>query len=276
MKNVLIPTDLSESTDNAVDLAIKLVSGENTYLQLLHVIPAPSGVVLNDDGSVKDDKDLDLISFQDKSFSIKSELENKFKGYNNLKIKVIIGEVNSVILNELKSKEYNFMVLGMTGELASDFWSNSHVEYLSKHAGLPILTLKCDRSNLNLDKIVFVSDFLHDDNINLDVLKTISNKFHSELILLKVITKDQQRTDYSIEEMANRFAKNNSLENFKIELHKASNVEDGIVTYCNENHIDLIAIGTHQRDGFSTLFRKSISQNIVRDLYHPIITFPIS
>ncbi len=275
MKNVLIPTNLSESSTYAVDLAVKLADDLDTSFKLLHVIPAPSGVVLNNDGSVKDDKDLDLTSFQDKSLSIKNELENEFKGYRNLQVKVIIGEINTVILSELKSQEYDFMVLGMTGELASDFWSNSHVEYLSKYADLPILTLKCDRSNLNMDKIAFVSDFLHDDHINLNVLRAISKKFNSELTLLKIITEDQQRTDKSIEEMADRFAKTNMLENFKIELHKASNIEDGIVTYCNENHIDLIAIGTHQRDGFSTLFRKSVSQNIVRDLYHPIITFPI-
>lgn len=64
--------------------------------------------------------------------------------------------------------------------------------------------------------------------------------------------------------------KNNELSNFEIVLFHFNNVEEGIDKYNEQNNIDLITTGNHQRGSFSTLFRKSILQDIVKTLYYPI------
>jgi nucleotide-binding universal stress UspA family protein len=129
---------------------------------------------------------------------------------------------------------------------------------------------------MSFDKILFVSDFMEATKLNLEILRSIAKTFDSEIVLLKVITDNEQRSEEEIINMANEFAQQNALENFAVCMHKADTIEEGIVTFSHQNNIDLISIGTHQRGGFSTLFKRSISQNIVRNLYHPIITIPIA
>lgn len=276
MKKILVPVDLSEGSENAVKIASKLSLQTNAKVVIIHIVNPPRGAVLLEDGTVKDDNEYDLTTFYARARETMDLIKEKFGSIPNVECVVKIGGVNEIILHELEVNQFDLLILGMTGELATSFWSNSHTEYLSKHVKTPVLTLKCDRSKMSFDKIIFVSDFLESDQINLEILRSLADHFNSKLVLLKIVTKDQRRSDQEILDTAQQFAENNHLTNFEIVIHKDASVEEGIATYANQNYIDLIAIGTHQRGGFSTLFRRSVSQNIVRTLYHPIITIPIA
>ena len=274
MKRILVPVDLSPGSESAVNIALRL--SVESELVVVNVVVAPGAAVLLEDGSAKDDGEIDLNTHKVLVEDNHKTLDEKYGHLPNVRVMVKIGSVNEIILHLLKTQDFDLMVLGMTGQLATSFWSNSHTEYLSKHSNVPVFTLKCDRSNMSFEKILFVSDFLEDAKLNLEILRSIARTFNSKVVLLKIVTEDQRRSNAEIESMAIRFAQRNGLERFEVVIHKAGTVEEGIATYSNQSNIDLIAIGTHQRGGFSTLFRRSISQNIVRTLYHPIITIPIT
>lgn len=274
MKRILVPVDLSYHGDIAVNIANKL-GNDDTEIVILNIIPTPGGAVLLENGQLKDDQEFDLSEYKNRAMHISTELDKRYASTSNRLIRVTIGDINNVILSQIQAESFDLLILGMTGHLVNHFWSESHVNYLSKHAPIPVLTLKCDRSNMNMDQIVFASDFLKNEKVDLNIIRDLAEHFNSKIILLKVVTNDQQRSDESILATAQEFAVSNHLTNFEIKIHQANNVEEGIATFCEENHIDLIALGTHQRNGFSTLFRKSISHDIVEKLYHPIITIPI-
>jgi len=275
MKKFLVPVDLSHSGDNAVRIAERLSQGFDTEIHILNIVNSPSDAVLAFNGEIIEDEENDFAELKQQAVENKAALEERYGNVKNKSIEVLIGDINNIIISRLEKEEYDLLMLGMSGHHTSNFWTSSHTEYLSKVSTTPVLTLKCDRSDMSIDKIVFVSDFLTDEEINLSVLKKLSERYNSQIILLKVVLEDQQRTDEKIKEAAESFARKNELQNYDVQIYKANNVEDGIAMFCQENHIDLIAIGTHQRGGFSTLFRKSISQDIVRNLYHPIITIPM-
>lgn len=274
MKKILVPIDLSESSDNAIKIAQKL-SNNITEIVIISIISAPSEATLKEDGTMKENDDLDVSTYQVEANKTELLILEKYNYLTNSKIMVKIGDINNIIMSEVKTGIYDLLVLGVTGQLAASFWSNKHTEYLSKHVKIPILTLKCDRANMTLDKILFVSDFIESEKINLSIIKKIAENFNSKIVLLKILTKDQQIAESVILAKANEFAHNNELSNFETALFYSRNIEEGIANFTEENHIDLICIGTHQRRGFSTLFRKSVSQDLVKTLYHPIITIPI-
>jgi nucleotide-binding universal stress UspA family protein len=276
MKRILVPVDLSHGSENAIKIALRLSRESHSELDIINVVNGPRDAVLLEDGSVKEDGEFNLSSHKNAADKNLEYLEKEYGHLPQVNIEVKIGGVNEIILNALQAQTYDLMVLGMTGQLAKSFWSNSHTEYLSKHSNIPVFTLKCDRSNMSFDKILFVSDFMEATKLNLEILRSIAKTFDSEIVLLKVITDNEQRSEEEIINMANEFAQQNALENFAVCMHKADTIEEGIVTFSHQNNIDLISIGTHQRGGFSTLFKRSISQNIVRNLYHPIITIPIA
>lgn len=275
MKKFLVPVDLSQNGDNAVKIAERLSQGFETEIHILHIVGAPSDAVVDSNGEIIEDEENDFSELKQQAIENKAAVEERYANVKNKTIEVLIGDINNIIISHIEKEEYDLLMLGMSGHHTANFWASSHTEYLSKVSTTPVLTLKCDRSDMSIDKIVFVSDFLSDEEMNLSVLKQLSAGYKSQIILLKVVLEDQQRSDEKIKEAAESFAQKNELQNYDVQIYKANNVEDGIAMFCQENHIDLIAIGTHQRGGFSTLFRKSISQEIVRNLYHPIITIPI-
>ncbi len=275
MEKILVPVDLTQSGDNAVKIAEKLATNEHAEIMILNIVPPPSGAVFMENGQVKDDGEIELSEHKKTAENNLNELKERYAFLPNKAFVVEIGDINNIIINKLKNETFSLLVLGMSGQLTSSFWSDSHTEYLSKYTNVPVLTIKCDRSGMLLDKILFVSDFLDDEKIDLSIIRELSRQFKAKLILLKIVTNDQQRSDDEIMNKAESFAEKNQLENYEIVIYSAGNIEDGIAMFSEENNIDLIAIGTHQRGGFSTLFRRSISQDIVRNLYHPIITIPI-
>ena len=166
--------------------------------------------------------------------------------------------------------------MGSEGLFGKSIWSKgSHTEYISNHSDIPVLSLKCDRKNINLKEIVLVGDFLESEKINLSILKDIQTAYQSKLILLKIKTPSQVRTDEQIYNDMEAFAKNNELSNYVTKTYKDVTVESGIGKFTAENDIDMISLGSHHGHGFSKLFRGSISDDVVNHLFHPVLTFPI-
>ncbi len=135
--------------------------------------------------------------------------------------------------------------------------------------------MKCDRSDLKLDKIVLASDFQDSKKIDLNVLKTIQDAFNSTLVLLRInTTHDFESQDLTQKHMT-KFVELNELSNVEFSTFNALSVEEGLVAFCDENNIDLIALGTHQKKAIFKLFRENISDDVINHIYHPVLSFPI-
>lgn len=277
MKKILVPTDLTILGDYAYTIANKVAQESNAEIIILSVVLAPQNALFDEGGDIIEDGETDLTALRKKEADLNLKLKEWSKGKTNLsKVITSIGNINQAIISCSKKENIDLIVMGTNGAHSHALFAHhSHSEFLINHTDIPVITLKCDRSNLNLDTIVLVSDFLEPTAYSLDILKSIQTIFKSKLVLLKILTKNQVRTLSEIEKTILDFALINKLENYEIQLYKDTNVESGVSKFCAEKSIDLIALGTHQRSGFSKFFRHSITDDLVNNLFHPILTFPI-
>jgi nucleotide-binding universal stress UspA family protein len=277
VQKILIPTDFSELGDFAYIVATHLTKATNAKIIALSVLTGPSGAVYTNSGDLVDDEGEDYSEWnrrlKENEEKMKSWISNK---PDIVESKCIIGNVDKTILRVSEQHEVDLIVMGTHGLFMKSAWApGSHTEFVTNHSSVPVLSLKCDRSDIDLNQIVFVSDFLEPEKINLGILKAIQKAYNSKLVLLKVITSKQSRTEEQIKEDMVSFANLNELENYTMHTYKDDTVEGGIGKFCAEKDIDLIVLGTHQTRGFSKLFRQSVSDDVVNHLYHPILTFPI-
>ena len=81
-------------------------------------------------------------------------------------------------------------------------------------------------------------------------------------------------------EKINKFIKNEKLsplngDKFEIALYSDSTEELGILNYCIENEIDIIALGIHNKTSIWKLLHESTSHNLVNHSFRPVLTIPI-
>ncbi len=277
MKKILVPTDLTVLGDYAYTIASKIAESNDAQIILLSVVMAPQNTLFDANGNFIEDGESDYTVLKQKQVLLQEQLDKFAENKKQISKQIsVIGNINQAILNCTKNEEIDLIVMGTNGNYSQTLFSHqSHAEFLINHSSIPIITLKCDRSNLNVDKIAFVSDFLEPENYQLDTLKKVQSIFDSTLILLKILTKRQIRPKEEIIKTIENFAEKNELNKYEIHFYEDQSVEHGVSKFCAEKDIDLIALGTHQRSGFSKFFRHSITDDIVNNVFHPILTFPI-
>ena len=278
MKKILIPTDFSVLGDFAYGIAHLLASDIDAEIIAMSVVPGPRGAVYDSMGRLTNDEGNDYSEWNTRLSLNKEKMISWIEDKGDITETIsIIGNIDQSILEISNDKEVDLIIMGTEGNIQKSFWSKpSHTEFISNHSSIPVLSLKCDRSLLDLKEILLVSDFLEIEKINLDILKHIQKSYDSKLVLLKINTKNSNRTEEQVYADMERFAAVNELENYTKNIYTDDSVESGIGKFSAEQDIDLIALGTHQVDGLSKLFQGSISDDVVSHLYHPVLTFPLN
>jgi len=277
MKKILVPTNFSDLGDFAYTVANHLANETNSTIDVLSIVPGPQGAIYSSGGDLINDEGNDYSEWYDRLENDKKKMVEWTAGKDHIvKTDSIIGNIDNDIIAYAESNDIDLIVMGTEGLFDKKLWSKpSHTQYITNHTSIPVLSLKCDRSDIDLKEMVFVGDFLHPEKINLDCVKTIQKAFNSKLVLLKIKTPSANRTQEEIVADMHAFAKANELENYETNIYSDQNVEAGIGKFSAERDIDMIILGTHQHKGFSRLFRKSISDDVVNHLYHPVLTFPL-
>ena len=277
MQKILIPTDFSELGDFAYTVATHLAKATGAKIMALSVLNGPPGAMYTNDGQLINDEGEDYSEWNKRLNENKEKMQAWISGKEDIvDSRCFIGNIDETILRCSEEHNVDLIVMGTHGLFMKSMWTpGSHTEYVTNHSSVPVLSLKCDRSDIDLSEIVFVSDFLEDQKVDLSVLKTIQKAYNAKLLLLKVLTSKENRTQEQIKQDMTSFVESNEVENYEMHTYSDDNVEGGIGKFCAEKDIDLIVLGTHQTRGFSKLFKHSVSDDVVNHLYHPILTFPI-
>lgn len=274
---ILIPTDAGLLGDYAFSVVEKLATRIDVELYYLSIIPGPADMVLDVEGSFVDDHDADYSMF----YEMKKKQHEKILEWSRSKhiegkVEVRIGDVNSSILSYAKEVNADLIIMGTQGVFSlKDTIHGSHTEYITSHAKIPVISLKCERSAMQMNEVVFLSDFENTEAIDMSIVKAIAAAFYAKIVLLKIVHKESLVKDISIFQKMDTFAKNNHLTDYRNEIYYDTTVAKGVSRFCEEENIDLVSIGTHQHHGIWHLFHKSVSKDLVNHIYHPVLTFPI-
>lgn len=278
IKNILLPTDFSELGDYAYTLASYIASHTGASIDIVSVTSGPAGAFYSTDGRLLNDEGNDYSEWTDRLDTAKAKMNAWTRGKDFIaSTYCTIGDVDNTIIRYAMDHKVDLIIMGTDGLYSTGRWTQaSHAEFISNHSPVPVLTLKCDRSDISLNEIILVGDFLVAKAMDLAIVKGLQSVFGSKLLLLKVKTINAVRTEHEIETDMTAFARVNDLSNYELCIYHNDSVEAGIGKFAAERDVDLIALGTHQKKGFSKLFRRSISDDVVNHLFHPVLTFPIT
>ena len=254
MNNILIPTDFSENTIYAIEYASFIAKVKDVKLIILHIT--------KDEGQVKDElnnvKGLPFLKDVDYELVIRGG-KSITKTINKVGIEF---DVELIVMGSNGVSNVGELILGGT------------TENVIRNSQFNVLTIKHKMFSLEMNTVLFPSDFSTESYKVFETVKKFTESFNAKIHLLGVITKENDRKIDKISNKMSAFVKyfNLNEDQYESVIYQDKTRELGILNYSIDNDMDMIAIGSHGKGIVRKLVKESISQDLVRNTFKPIMT----
>lgn len=262
MATILVCTDFSAGSQNAVQYAAELTSSLRAELLLVHIVYRTDGQVV----SKQEDTELNaklILAAQDlkKKFKIKVRTEKR----HGLPVDEIlsVAQKNNVDLVVTGAKE-TAAGSGLVGGLVYD---------LMHAAVVPVLAVPMSCTFQAFHEIVLAIDPKSRHEYNDSVLVNFILAFHSLLVITAVAepgNREKVLKDASTIAIEMRYAEMMHM----IQVIESDSLERGVQKAIKDNDAELLVIVPHRNHYIDRMMRLTKTQKVLRNINVPLLTLP--
>lgn len=269
---ILIPTDFSVQAEYAYLMVKKLEEKIIAEIHFLHVMDVPDTVTMDGSGTIQTCGEIDVKHLVKQKEIAERKLANLKTIYGNeIRHHFLLGKITDGILNFAAANQFDLIVMGTKGAWGlKEMLSGSETQIIARRSAIPVLSLMCDRSDLQIENLLLVHNFNQAEKEDLQLLQKLITAFKPKLHLLQIISGDEETGKAAAEAGMKKFAALNNFSNYDCHIIKDKDVENGVIHFNQMNNMDMICIGTHGKGG---LFHHSATEKLINHLFKPIISF---
>jgi nucleotide-binding universal stress UspA family protein len=269
---VVIPTDFSVQADYAYLMVKKLEEKIPVKVHFLHIMQVPDTVTMDANGKITTCGDIDVKHVETQRDIALNKLNYLKALYgNHVELHLRLGKLTDGILQFAQETKADIIAMGTKGAFGwKEKISGSETQVVARKSPIPVLSLMCDRSDLQIKNILLVHDFSKPEKLDLNVMQKLMNAFGCTLHLLQITSGNPDAEKAAFEQKTSEFAKLNGIEKYESHLLKDTDVENGVIHFNQMHDMDMVCIGTHGKGG---LLHASATEKLVNHLFKPMITF---
>jgi nucleotide-binding universal stress UspA family protein len=276
MKTLVVPTDFSSVSVNALNYAVDMAQAINAGIVLLHVYNVP---VAFTDGPVSP---VTVVSVEEvkrtaeqRLAEIKKNLITVTSGQIEIFTEARLGDTIEELGQICKSVEPLAVVMGSHGATGVErmIMGSTSLEAI-RHLKCPVLVVPPGTTYHGIKRIGLACDF---DNIvqstPVEYIKNIVREFGADLYVLNVKDKNDTETDVTESTMETAYL-DAVLEEIRptyVQL-TGKDVLDGINGFAEHNNLDLVMVIPKKHRFIDSLFHKSQSRELITHSHIPIVS----
>lgn len=270
MKTILVPTDFSKTSLNAIDYAVEIAIRTKAKIILFHTYYMP--VITSDIMVVPPIDELDG-GCTDGFKKIENDIYKKHGKKIDIEFKCKYGfpidEINEFAIE----KKADLIVMGMQGAgYLSEKIIGSITTSLIRKSQCPVLVINKGVKFTPIKKIVLASDF--DEISNKTILKPLKEfvqLFKSQVYVLNVVP--ELETVPVIGKAAEGIKLEHALEDVKHSFHFLENedVADGINDFISEENMDMVVMIPRQHSFLKSIFNEPDTKQIAFHTKVPLL-----
>ncbi|MFN0081874.1 MAG: universal stress protein [Ferruginibacter sp.] len=272
---ILIPTDFSVQAEFAYLMVKKLEEKIRVDIHFLHVMNVPDTVTVDGNGNIQTCGEIDVkYVAKQKEIAERNLAKLKVLFGKDINSHFVLGKVTDRILNFAESNHFDLIVMGTKGAWGiKEKLSGSETQIIARKSKIPVLSLMCDRSDLNVQNILLVHNFNQPAKEDLQLMHKLIAAFNTKIHFLQITLASVDIEKETVESNMKMFAELNNIINYESHLINDKDVENGVVHFKQMNTMDIVCIGTHGKGG---LFHHSATEKLINHLFTPIISFHIN
>jgi nucleotide-binding universal stress UspA family protein len=280
MKNILVPTDLSDIAENGLKVAVDIAKRVNGTIYLVNFIKHPFGSTFTATGDIytkyAEDENLYTLQLIRKHQADLKDLAQKYSSPTQLTIKpsVYDEELTDGIDAFLREHDIDLVVMGTTGEENfQEKFSGNHAEQVIGQANCPVISVREDYRIKDMHHIVvgWDMDEQKDYGRAIAYINELSDVLKARLDIVYVTnpgTKDKEEFGKKMK----KFASDHQLTNFTLHIVENEDVEDGILLYAHKVQAGIIVMLSQVKSGMARFFTHSSSEEMSRESDIPVFT----
>lgn len=276
MKTIIVPTDFSKHSENALRTAASIAKNHNAKLLVVHMAGMKDTLLTKEQASSALES-VFYIKLAEKQFE---EFLNK-PYLENIEVhQVIKKHKNFSELNDVAS-ENNASLIVMSSHGSSgleEILIGSNTEKVVRSSDIPVLVIKQFISDFKINIGVFASDFSVDSIEAYGKAQKFFADFNATMRLVYVNTPSKNfKSSKEIDARLFQFfealgVKDPTKQLIDVDIISDYTVEEGIFTYSQLLDADIITIPTHGRKGIAHFLRGSISEDVANHSILPVLT----
>lgn len=270
MKTIVVPTDFSKISLNAIDYAVHIAMQTKAKIILYHIYYVP--IITSDVMVVPPIDELDegcATSLMKIENNIYKKYGNKIDIEYKCKYGFPIDEINAFA----EEKKADLIVMGMQGAgYLSEKIVGSVTTSLIRKSKCPVLAIDSRVKFKPIKKIVLASDFNEISNKSvLKPLKEFIHLFKSELYVLNVVP--ELETVPMISKATVGIKLEHALEDVKHSFYFSQNedVVDGINDFVSENNMDMVVMIPRKHSFLKSVFNEPETKRIAFNTKVPLL-----
>lgn len=284
MKKILVPTDFSETANNAVSVALDIAQKANATVYFFHTITTPIDwgntqlSVPSQPLTVQKQKEMyPEISKQINEAQVKlSELSKKA---NKLKIDSKV-EIGFNLLHEdlgrfAEKNKIDLIVMGTHGlSGVKDAFLGSNTLKVIRTSNVPVMTVKNKHKSFKIKKLIYASDFEETKaNKNIERVKAFADFFGASIHFVFINTPvGFEDSSYTMAKI-HKVAKDHKIDKYYAQIYNDYTVERGINNMAEMIDADMIALSTHGYKGLRHFINNNVAENVANHAKVPVLTF---
>lgn len=267
MKNILIPTDFSLNSKQAIEFAFRLFMGQKAKFYIINsYFPPIAGpeiaVSVTDMLKQQSEKEMKVLI---------EELRNDVR-YEELDIvtECIYGDVEFVVEKQAQKCKADFVVMGTKGASGvKEILVGSVTSSVLKSMNIPMIIIPEGAKYKGIKNILLAVDYKETKTEVIKPLINIASIDLAEITVLNVHEGNAPAEETEKHGLA-------FTEELKVVKHHHcfkddNSVVEGIEHYVEEHNIDLVTMIKHQRNFWDDLFHKSATQKLCMHTHIPLM-----
>jgi nucleotide-binding universal stress UspA family protein len=273
MKRILVPTDFSAPAMQALQFAVDIADRSRGQVHLVHIVDLPiinnsllSPSIYVDDSIVKDS-----IAKAQKSF------DKSVEKYKDREVKITYsveyGNPSMAILKLTEDQKSDLVVMGTKGASGlKEILVGSNTEKIVRGSKVPVISIPLGSKISTIKNIVFPNSLREENEELSQAVKTMQNFFKAKLHILYVNTPALFKRDHETIGRLRTYARRYMFKDVEIHVYNDLSEQEGTMNFATEIGADMIAMGTHGRQGLGHLFSGSVAEDVVNHVKCPIWT----
>lgn len=277
LEKILVPTDFSRHTDDALEHAVTFGEEYGAEITLLHVDEfnvSPLGAAeVHDETVVAYQRRKE--AFLDEQFA---RVRAALNGRNvKLRTQVLPGRAYKVIVEEGERHQYDLIVIATRGltHLSANL-IGSTAERVVRLSRQPVLSIQCGpRIKGAVHTVLCPTDLSPAGNVGLSYALSIARRYEAKLYLQYVSELERPEAEADIRKRFPNLSEHHpQAGDVAIEYVFDRDVEpsNSIIRFADDRDVDLIVMSTHGRKGLRRVYIGNTTAEVVRQSTRPVLT----
>lgn len=270
MKTIVVPTDYSETADNALNYALELAKFSKAKIVLMHAyqVPVPTAEV-----PVLMITPVELESENQKRMkNLEKKINHKAKEVN-IESVTRVGFTVEEIQNVIKEKNADLVIMGITGmSKAGAMLIGSHTSSLMNQTKTPVLVVPKDARFKEVKRIVLACNYHEEiNNSAIDKIKEFATLFNAKVLVLDV-EKPEAIPMYENTVAAGTLENVLKGVDHAMFFSSAEDISEGINEFVDDHNCDWVAMIPHKHNIFSRIFQQSNAKRMAFHSHVPLLS----